>query len=181
MKRKILSESTGNYRNGGRLRHLPGLNCAVVAWNRWNLCFFALRLHLRYPGSQVLEAYANANTSSRKWKTFHSLRWRLRLHLRQGGWKCKSLYLHCKACVCTYICVARLKQAFAFSSKSHTCLNEAIASISSISRFASAHVRSACVNTSGVYVTWARVCFAFVNISQKFKKLNKEKRERSKS
>ena len=125
MKRKILSESTGNYRNGGRLRHLPGLNCAVVAWNRWNLCFFALRLHLRYPGSQVLEAYANANTSSRKWKTFHSLRWRLRLHLRQGGWKCKSLYLHCKACVCTYICVARLKQAFAFSSKSHTCLNEA--------------------------------------------------------
>ena len=56
-----------------------------------------------------------------------------------------------------------------------------IASISSISRFASAHVRSACVNTSGVYVTWARVCFAFVNISQKFKKWNKEKRERSKS
>ena len=38
---------------------------------------------------------------------------------------CKSLYLHRKACVCTYICVARLKQAFAFSSKSHTCLNEA--------------------------------------------------------
>ena len=38
---------------------------------------------------------------------------------------CKSLYLHRKVCVCTYICVARLKQAFAFSSKGHTCLNEA--------------------------------------------------------
>ena len=49
-----------------------------------------------------------------------------------------------------------------------------IASISSISRFACAIVWLVWVITSSVYVTFARICFAFVNICQK--KREKEKR-----
>ena len=49
-----------------------------------------------------------------------------------------------------------------------------IASISSISRFACAIVWLIWVFTSSVYVTFARICFAFVNICQK--KREKEKR-----
>ena len=49
-----------------------------------------------------------------------------------------------------------------------------IASISSISRFACAIVWLVWVITSSVYVIFARICFAFVNICQK--KMEKEKR-----
>ena len=49
-----------------------------------------------------------------------------------------------------------------------------IASISSISRFACAIVWLVGVITSSIYVTFARICFAFVNICQK--KREKEKR-----
>ena len=49
-----------------------------------------------------------------------------------------------------------------------------IASISSISRFACAIVWLVWVITSSVYVIFARICFAFVNICQK--KREKEKR-----
>ena len=49
-----------------------------------------------------------------------------------------------------------------------------IASISSISRFACAIVWLVGVITSSVYVTFARICFAFVNICQK--RWEKEKR-----
>ena len=49
-----------------------------------------------------------------------------------------------------------------------------IASISSISRFACAIAWLVWVITSSVYVTFARICFAFVNICQK--KREKEKR-----
>ena len=186
MRRKLLSESTGNYRNGGRLRRLLGLNCAVVAWNQWNLCFFALRLHLRYPGSQVREAYAKCKYKLKKMKNFSFLALTLASAFASGWLK------RVNPCICT----ARLASALTFAShvwnrlslfhpraihvwmRQNTLLYVfetinstwrcTIASISSISRFASAHVRSAYVNTSGVYVTWARVCFAFVNISQKF-------------
>ena len=50
-----------------------------------------------------------------------------------------------------------------------------VASISSISRFACANVRSVLVATSGIYVAFAivGVCFAFVNICQKKEKKRK--------
>ena len=51
-----------------------------------------------------------------------------------------------------------------------------MASISNISRFACANVWSACVVTSSIYVAFAWICFAFVNICQKRKK--KEKKEK---
>ena len=50
-----------------------------------------------------------------------------------------------------------------------------IASISSIARFAFANVWSVCVVTDSVYLTFAGICFAFVNICQK-----REKREKNK-
>ena len=49
-----------------------------------------------------------------------------------------------------------------------------IVSISSISRFACANVWSVCIITNSIYVTFARVCSAFVNICPKGGK--KEKR-----
>ena len=49
------------------------------------------------------------------------------------------------------------------------------ASISNISRFAWANVWSVCVIASRVYVAFARVCYAFVNIFQN-KRKKKEKR-----
>ena len=48
--------------------------------------------------------------------------------------------------------------------------NCTVASISSISSFAFANVWSVCVITSGIYVTFTWVCFAFVDICQKRKK-----------
>ena len=54
-----------------------------------------------------------------------------------------------------------------------------MASISNISRFACANVWSACVFTSSIYVAFAWICFAFVNICQKRKKNKKrEKNEK---
>ena len=47
-------------------------------------------------------------------------------------------------------------------------------SISSIARFAFANVWSVCVVAGNVYVTFAGVCFAFVNICQKKRKKRKE-------
>ena len=61
------------------------LQCAVVAWNRWNRVFLlSLRLHLRLPcfGSHVWNANASANVSARKWHFFHFLRLSLRLHFK---------------------------------------------------------------------------------------------------
>ena len=55
-----------------------------------------------------------------------------------------------------------------------------IASISSISRFACANVWSVCVITSSIYMTFARVRFAFVNICQKIK-IKREKNEKCES
>ena len=51
------------------------------------------------------------------------------------------------------------------------------ASISNISRFAWANVWSVCVIASRVYVAFARVCYAFVNIFQN-KRKNREKNEK---
>ena len=50
-----------------------------------------------------------------------------------------------------------------------------VVSISIISRFACANVRSVCVVTNSICVTFTGVCFAFVNICQK----KKEKREKN--
>ena len=52
-----------------------------------------------------------------------------------------------------------------------------VASISSISRFACANVWSVHVVTKSIYVTFVRICFAFVNICQKWKR--KKKREKN--
>ena len=52
-----------------------------------------------------------------------------------------------------------------------------MASISNISRFACANVWSACVVTSSIYVAFAWICFAFVNICQKRKKKEKKRKK----
>ena len=58
----------------------------------------------------------------------------------------------------------------------------AVASISSISRFACANVWSVRVVTKSIYVTFVGVCFAFVNICKKEKKKEgEEEKEREKN
>ena len=71
MRRKILSKSTGNYRNGGSWFELFRGGMEPM-----ETMFFALRshFHLRCPDSCVWEVYANVNASSMKLKIFHSLR-----------------------------------------------------------------------------------------------------------